>query len=645
MDGNFEPSDPYNGHSNNAYNQHSQSSNMNAMGMGYSSNMAPPSFQQSHSSLQVPRYPNNPINSYHSYAHDDTCVEQCAGVGLFYGSQQFNHRGPQPGLPDLMTGGRGVTSAHTQADLFQFHLHQMPASASHFNSSQIRPNMSLSQEPFQQNPYQIYDSWPEHSEADHSTQACEDDCDSESCCDKECTMTGKCSNIGCDTADACTDQNCPDAPLAPEVVVGAAALLEITQQPDQPNTFDMAGLDFSFNGQSNYDVWNQVMNPVASHLMVAHKDPDSSTCMRPCLLDDPRNFPSCPMPLPNNNNNAGQFGNQYGSSNSFAHYDHQVVKCGAELHDPQTYLEHFNQEHRQFFAASAQNTLSNGNHGMLQNYPMWSSMEPSSSSPDTAIGSPESGMTENTPSPLTPMSNSMEMPDIKEDGVSEDHHLSLGSDNEAHIHRCLWRDEGQTRICGVICQTPEALFAHAATSHIKVAKKGDQGFRCGWDDCPRSEVGAAGFPQRSKIERHMQTHIEYKPHVCHLCKKGFSAKQALNQHMFIHTNQKPLTCEICRKEFRYPSALTMHQRVHTGEKPLSCPICGKSFSESSNLSKHKRTHEVRGRFNCTVRGCDRNFHRQDQLRRHLKTHQRPSDAGQADVGSGLEVTLDQQLHV
>src|SRR4051812_49204121 len=79
------------------------------------------------------------------------------------------------------------------------------------------------------------------------------------------------------------------------------------------------------------------------------------------------------------------------------------------------------------------------------------------------------------------------------------------------------------------------------------------------------------------------------------------------------------------------SCPAMHQRVHTGAKPLKCPVCGKFFSESSNLSKHKRTHEVKGRFSCTVPGCERNFHRQDQLRRHAKTHQRETDSRHLDM--------------
>jgi hypothetical protein len=109
------------------------------------------------------------------------------------------------------------------------------------------------------------------------------------------------------------------------------------------------------------------------------------------------------------------------------------------------------------------------------------------------------------------------MPDIKPGSLPHarstsivsfaSHSVDMGADEE---HRCLWREEGSSEICGHLFADAEDLFKHASETHIKNAQKGAQGFRCGWDDCPRSEVGAAGFPQRSKIERHMQTHIGRK---------------------------------------------------------------------------------------------------------------------------------------
>ena len=88
----------------------------------------------------------------------------------------------------------------------------------------------------------------------------------------------------------------------------------------------------------------------------------------------------------------------------------------------------------------------------------------------------------------------------------------------------------------------------------------------------------------------------------------------------------------------------MHKRVHTGERPLKCDICGRTFSESSNLSKHKRTHEVKGRFTCPHPGCNRDFHRQDQLRRHMKLHAGKVGADASDEIKPEEALEDDSLY-
>ncbi|KAK4158145.1 hypothetical protein C8A00DRAFT_39529 [Chaetomidium leptoderma] len=560
-------------------------------------------------------------------SHDDLCVDRCMGVGLYNGFQQFNHRGVPPPLQNRWARDNSVSRYDIPMGFNDLSMQ--------FRTTDLAPPAP--------------NLYPQHQWYAQQLEPCvpctDDDCQSmaDSCCDSECTMTDKCTNVACaDTDDACTDQTCParpdDAVPTSEVVSGAAALISINHSPEAPqHSFDMHEQDVAMGdmgfGLSGTPGQNYLLpsgflpgqlGNITNHLLAAHGDTGSSDCTRPCPLDDPENYQYCHLPLWNN---PGPF-TQFNSVNSDFQMNRGFVECGAEIHDPESFLAHFNSQHRPYFAAGGIPNLLRTSTTPQHNHHILASTEVMSP-PATPLDTSDSGRSSGTPSPLTPLSNSVEMTVDKPDASlhlrgpsiasSTDHSLDLETDEE---HRCLWREEGSSGICGQIFADAEDLFKHASETHIKHAQKGAQGFRCGWDDCPRSDPGASGFPQRSKIERHMQTHIGHKPHICPTCNKGFSAKQALTQHMFIHSNEKPLVCNICHKAFRYPSALTMHQRVHSGLKPLKCPVCGKGFSESSNLSKHKRTHEVKGRFTCTVPGCDRNFHRQDQLRRHMKTHQK-----------------------
>jgi hypothetical protein len=261
---------------------------------------------------------------------------------------------------------------------------------------------------------------------------------------------------------------------------------------------------------------------ITNHLLAAHGDPASTNCTSACPLDDPQIYQYCHMPLPLPSDPSAF--TPFNSTGSDFQMNRGFVECGAQIHDAESFLAHFNTQHRPYFVNGAPNLL-RASVEAQHNHHMLSSSEVMSP-PATPLDTSDSGRSSGTPSPLTPTSNSVEMTDAKADSSlhlrstsissSADQSLDLGAEEE---NRCLWRDEGSSSICGQIFADAEELFKHASETHIKHAQKGTQGFRCGWDDCPRSEPGAAGFPQRSKIERHMQTHIGRKPcdHSCPCC--------------------------------------------------------------------------------------------------------------------------------
>lgn len=242
---------------------------------------------------------------------------------------------------------------------------------------------------------------------------------------------------------------------------------------------------------------------ITNHLLVSHAEAESS-CSSPCPLDDLRNYSFCHIPM---YNTPFPFG-QYSPAGADLQMNLDLVECGAEIQGPDAFIAHFNAQHRhQLTAAGPPNPFlasANLQHGRS----VLASTE-TMSPPATPLDTSDSGRSSTTPSPLTPLSDSTKMPHVKQARSTSivsfaSHSVDMAPDEE---HRCLWREEGSAEICGHMFADAEDLFKHASETHIKHAQKGAQGFRCGWDDCPRSDVGAAGFPQRSKIERHMQTHI------------------------------------------------------------------------------------------------------------------------------------------
>lgn len=81
---------------------------------------------------------------------------------------------------------------------------------------------------------------------------------------------------------------------------------------------------------------------------------------------------------------------------------------------------------------------------------------------------------------------------------SNDGRQSMSLENE---FMCRWVGPDGV-VCGKKLENDEQLQSHCKTEHLADLTKLDTGFECRWDGCKR----ASCFTQKSKLERHMQTH-------------------------------------------------------------------------------------------------------------------------------------------
>lgn len=103
--------------------------------------------------------------------------------------------------------------------------------------------------------------------------------------------------------------------------------------------------------------------------------------------------------------------------------------------------------------------------------------------------------------------------------------------------------------------------------------------------------------------------------------------------------RKPFVCQHCGVAFAREKALASHARIHAGDSPFECETCGEMFWDMMVLKEHLKVkhggvnagsdyddiddddyveESNYGDFYCTL--CGIRFHRQDLLRRHMKSH-------------------------
>lgn len=81
-------------------------------------------------------------------------------------------------------------------------------------------------------------------------------------------------------------------------------------------------------------------------------------------------------------------------------------------------------------------------------------------------------------------------------------HQVMGPDN---LFTCRWvLPNGD--VCGELLENNEQLQNHCKNSHLVDLAKTEEGYACGWHACGRKTT----FTQKSKLERHMQTHTGCK---------------------------------------------------------------------------------------------------------------------------------------
>ena len=327
--------------------------------------------------------------------------------------------------------------------------------------------------------------------------------------------------------------------------------------PSLPGDFDM-NLDL---------VDDLIMHHNPQHTTDSHSTPH----FRPCPLDNAQLLTRrCMLPRAAYHQSDAQSLDQTAGASS---YDFFSDHCGVYLSGPDDVLPHIANNHPRAFTT-------------LQSYLETSTSAPGMSETNkaallSAIGAvgplkePDRGNSLFDPYSSTPSST----PHDSATPLTQGSDATADTVDSASQFTCKWRED-TGMICGQHFDDSEGLHKHVVT-HSRNLKKAGAGHRCRWAGCTRAEGAKGCFPQRTKLERHLQTHTG--------CKHPSSARSS-EMKLFLTSfflAVKPAECSICGLALSGAQALSQHMRTHTNETPWKCPFegCGKMFKQQSALSK------------------------------------------------------------
>jgi hypothetical protein len=251
-------------------------------------------------------------------------------------------------------------------------------------------------------------------------------------------------------------------------------------------------------------------NPLATHILQYHDPRNAVDHVRPCMADHPDlAVPKCTLPRAVNGDVI---------SHGFSHNSEDFT-CGFEVNTVDQYANHIFEDHWQMNLLNSDlfglsHTTQVDERGSL--VPSRSSISsysfntsgPHFSPSDTSIPN-MSSVSSIAPSPTSRATTPLAQPEelsIEAKSIEISPGSATAADAETAVDCiCQWKMTGD-KICGMRFKDANDLHTHTKNDHLKDMTRQRPGFRCQWDNCTRTNV----FGQKSKLERHIQTHTGCK---------------------------------------------------------------------------------------------------------------------------------------
>jgi hypothetical protein len=138
--------------------------------------------------------------------------------------------------------------------------------------------------------------------------------------------------------------------------------------------------------------------------------------------------------------------------------------------------------------------------------------------------------------------------------------------------------------------TKFAAYRDLCFAHVDEYHKHQKG--ANWAQC---RLCRGTFRHWNTLQRHLQSHIDFRPFACTSCGRAFYSQSKLKRHAVVHSDIKPYPCPVCDRRLGRTEHLKRHLLVHTDSKPYGCSACAHTTKRLDGIRRHiKRKHGATG---------------------------------------------------